>query len=55
MLEFEPHGDGGAIYRATAIHKDAKDAESHEQMGFSQGWSIVLDQLVSYVKSTPLT
>jgi uncharacterized protein YndB with AHSA1/START domain len=54
MLEFEPHGDGGAIYRATAIHKDAKDADSHEQMGFSQGWGVVLDQLVAYVKSTPM-
>jgi uncharacterized protein YndB with AHSA1/START domain len=54
MLEFETNGIGGAIYRATAIHKDAKDADSHEQMGFSQGWGVVLDQLVAYVQSTPM-
>lgn len=54
VLTFEPHGDGGCKYTATAMHSTKAHAQSHEQMGFSQGWGIVLDQLVAYVKSTPM-
>lgn len=54
VLAFEPHGDGGCKYTATAMHSTKAHAQSHEQMGFSQGWGIVLDQLVAYVKSTPM-
>jgi len=54
VLTFEPHGDGGCKYTATAMHSTQAHAQSHEQMGFSQGWGIVLDQLVAYVKSTPM-
>ena len=53
-LTFEPHGDGGCIYNATAIHSSLEHAATHEKMGFSQGWGKVLDQLVEYVKSTPM-
>jgi uncharacterized protein YndB with AHSA1/START domain len=31
-----------------------QEAQSHEAMGFSQGWGVVLDQLVEYVKTTPM-
>lgn len=54
VLTFEPHGEGGCKYTATAMHSTKAHAQSHEQMGFSQGWGIVLDQLVAYVKSTPM-
>lgn len=54
VLTFEPHGDGGCKYTAMAMHSTKAHAQSHEQMGFSQGWGIVLDQLVAYVKSTPM-
>lgn len=54
VLTFEPHGDGGCKYTATAMHSTKAHAQSHEQMGFSQGWGIVLDQLVAYVKSAPM-
>ena len=54
VLTFEPHGDGGCKYTARAMHSTKAHAQSHEQMGFSQGWGIVLDQLVAYVKSTPM-
>jgi uncharacterized protein YndB with AHSA1/START domain len=54
VLTFEPHGDGGCKYTAMAMHSTQAHAQSHEQMGFSQGWGIVLDQLVAYVKSTPM-
>jgi uncharacterized protein YndB with AHSA1/START domain len=50
----EPHGQGGCRYVARAIHSTVEDAQKHEQMGFSKGWGAVLDQLVEYVKSTPM-
>jgi len=55
VLTFEPHGSKGCKYTATAMHSRSEDAEAHEKMGFSQGWGKVLEQLVEYVKATPLT
>lgn len=54
VLTFEPEGASGCTYTATAIHATAQDAQAHEKMGFSQGWGKVLEQLVDYVKSTPM-
>jgi len=54
VITFEPHGEGGCKYTARAMHSTAEDAQSHEAMGFSQGWGVVLDQLVEYVKTTPM-
>ncbi len=54
VLTFEPHGNGGCKYTATAVHTSREHAEAHETMGFSQGWGTVLDQLVEYVKTTPM-
>jgi uncharacterized protein YndB with AHSA1/START domain len=54
LLTFEPHENGGCKYTATAIHATKEHAAAHEKMGFTQGWSIVLDQLVNYVKTTPM-
>ena len=54
VLTFEPHGNGGCKYTATAVHTSKEHAEAHEKMGFSQGWGKVLEQLVEYVKTTPM-
>ena len=54
VLTFEPHGNGGCKYTATAVHTTKEHAEAHEKMGFSQGWGKVLEQLVTYVKTTPM-
>ena len=54
VLTFEPHGTEGCTYTATARHATKEQAEAHERMGFSQGWGKVLEQLVEYIKSTPL-
>ena len=54
VLTFEPHGNGGCKYTATAVHTTREHAEAHEKMGFSQGWGKVLEQLVEYVKTTPM-
>jgi uncharacterized protein YndB with AHSA1/START domain len=54
ILTFEPHGNDGCKYTATAVHTTKEHAEAHEKMGFSQGWGKVLEQLVAYVKATPM-
>lgn len=41
----------GTRYTAIAIHRDESGREAHEKMGFHQGWSASLDQLVAYVKT----
>lgn len=38
----------GTDYRVVARHKDAAAAQAHEEMGFSQGWGTVADQLGAY-------
>jgi uncharacterized protein YndB with AHSA1/START domain len=55
VLTFEPHGNGGCKYTATVVHATREQAEAHEKMGFSQGWGKAFEQLVEYVKVTPLT
>jgi uncharacterized protein YndB with AHSA1/START domain len=54
VLTFEPYGNGGCKYTATAIHATKENADAHEKRGFSKGWGTVLDQLVDYVKTTPM-
>lgn len=51
MILLEPHGTG-TKYTAIAVHKDEESAKQHAEMGFLDGWSIVLDQLVAYMKAT---
>ena len=46
-----PHGAGGTRYSAIARHATAEDARAHAQMGFEQGWSIALDQLVAMIRA----
>lgn len=42
--EIEPEGDG-TRYTARAKHWTAEARQQHEEMGFTQGWSAVADQL----------
>ena len=46
----EATDDGGTRYRAIARHVDAAGREQHEEMGFLDGWSAALDQLVAFVQ-----
>jgi len=50
LISIEPEGKG-TRYTAIALHRDAEGREKHLAMGFEQGWSTALDQLVEYVKS----
>jgi uncharacterized protein YndB with AHSA1/START domain len=38
-------GDGKTLYRAVAMHRNAADRETHEKMGFHEGWGTCADQL----------
>lgn len=50
ILLLEDLGEGKTRYTAIARHPTKEIREQHEQMGFHEGWGIVLDQLVGYVK-----
>lgn len=49
VVTMEPHGDG-TRYVARALHRDPEGRKKHEEMGFHDGWSQCLDQLVALVK-----
>lgn len=46
-IELSPTVGGGTHYRAIAIHPTAELARRHQEMGFQEGWSAALDQLVA--------
>jgi uncharacterized protein YndB with AHSA1/START domain len=50
VLSLETHGNG-TKYTAVAIHREESDRKAHEEMGFHEGWSQVLDQLVEVAKT----
>ncbi len=49
-LTFEPIGDS-TRYSVRAIHGSRAAAETHEEMGFLDGWGTALDQLVEHLSS----
>ncbi len=51
ILNFEEHGTHGCKYTAIAVHRDVAGKQQHEQMGFTVGWGICLDQLVALMMS----
>lgn len=50
VLNFERQGQG-THYTAIAVHRDEAGRKQHEEMGFQEGWGMVFDQLVAYVKA----
>ena len=50
VVKIEPEG-AGTRYIATAIHGNEETRRQHEQMGFHNGWSAALDQLVALAKT----
>ena len=49
VIMIEPSG-GGSKYTAHAMHTDAESRKKHAEMGFQEGWSKALDQLVDCMK-----
>ena len=50
IITLEAHGKG-TKYTALAMHKDEEGRNAHDRMGFSEGWSKALDQLVAQAKT----
>jgi uncharacterized protein YndB with AHSA1/START domain len=51
VVTFADAGNGKTQYRAVALHKDMADRETHEKMGFQEGWGTVAGQLAEYARS----
>ena len=47
VLTFDDLGDGRSRYTAVARHWTLEDKQSHEAMGFHQGWGMATDQLAA--------
>jgi uncharacterized protein YndB with AHSA1/START domain len=45
IVTFEDSGDGRTRYKAVVLHRNAADRETHEKMGFHEGWGTCADQL----------
>lgn len=51
ILDFQDDENGGTIYTATARHRSPESRQTHENMGFFEGWGTVATQLEQYAKS----
>jgi uncharacterized protein YndB with AHSA1/START domain len=45
IITLEDNGDGRTRYKAVALHRNEADRETHEKMGFHEGWGTCADQL----------
>lgn len=50
MVILEAQGNK-TLYTAIGRHRNEADVEKHMAMGFQEGWTIVAQQLASYMKS----
>lgn len=50
VLTFEDQG-GKTLYTARALHWTKEDCETHDKMGFHQGWGIATDQMAALAKT----
>jgi uncharacterized protein YndB with AHSA1/START domain len=51
VVTFADAGNGKTTYKAVALHKDSADRETHEKMGFQDGWGTVATQLEEFAQS----
>ena len=51
VITFADAGDGKTAYKAVALHKDLADKETHEKMGFHDGWGTTAGQLEELAQS----
>ncbi len=52
-IQLATHG-AGTRYTATVRHGDEAGCRKHADMGYEKGWGTALEQLVAYVKKTPI-
>ena len=51
IIELDEDENGQTIYTATARHRSREARQQHEDMGFFEGWGVVVDQLVAYART----
>ncbi|QDY70682.1 SRPBCC family protein [Qingshengfaniella alkalisoli] len=51
IVEFADNGSGGTTYTAIARHRSPEARQTHEDMGFFDGWGTVATQLEEYARS----
>lgn len=44
-------GGGKTLYRAVALHRNPADRDTHERMGFQDGWGTCATQLEEYART----
>lgn len=42
--------DGGTLYAAEVLHRNAAEAAKHDEMGFQMGWGMAIDQMAALVE-----
>ena len=55
VISFADAGNGKTHYKAVALHKNMADKETHEKMGFHDGWGTTAGQLEELAKSLAAT
>lgn len=55
VITFADAGNGKTAYKAVALHKDLADKETHEKMGFHDGWGTTAGQLEELAKELAAT
>lgn len=51
-ISLEDTPEGGTKYTALVVHPDPETRKTHEEMGFYNGWSTVVDQLAELMKGS---
>ena len=51
VVTFADAGNGKTAYKAVALHRNENDRETHENMGFQDGWGTVAKQLEEFAQS----
>lgn len=51
VITLEDTGDGKTRYKAVAMHRNAADRDTHEKMGFHEGWGTCAAQLEQVAQS----
>ena len=50
-VTFADAGNGRTSYKAVALHKNSTDRDTHEKMGFDEGWGTCAGQLEEVAKT----
>ncbi len=55
IVTLEDAGNGKTLYRAVALHANAADRDTHDKMGFQEGWGTCAAQLEEIARELAAT